>query len=337
MEADKEMDMGKCVCVISEFRAGNFRRVSFEAASEGKRIADALGLDLCAVAVGSGVSEKAAQLGHYGVKKVYVADDTLLEHYVAETHVPVVAEIVKQCDPDLVVLPASVDGKDLSARLAARLDAGLAQDCVQIACENGKVRAKRPIFAGKCFAWCEWTEGSLPIVSCRPNVMDCIPADETRQAEVEQVPVSISDGKSKVVSVDLDASGRVELTEADIIVSGGRGMKGPENFSMLESLANLLGAAVGASRAAVDAGWRPHSHQVGQTGKVVNPSLYIAVGISGAIQHLAGMGSSKFIVAVNKDSEAPIFSKADFGVVEDLFDFLPPFTEEVNKLKSSCS
>lgn len=329
--------MGKCVCVISEFREGNFRGVSFEAASEGKRIADALGLGLCAVAAGSGVAAKAAQLGNYGVQKVYAADDPRLERYAAETFVPVVAEIVKGCDPALIILPASVDGKDLGARLAARLDTGLAQDCIQVACEDGKIRAKRPVFAGKCYEWCEWTDGNIPLISCRPNVMDCIPADEAVLADVEQVSVTVPEARSQSLAVDLDSSGAVELTEAGIIVSGGRGMKGPENFALLESLASLLGAAVGASRAAVDSGWRPHSQQVGQTGKVVNPNLYIAVGISGAIQHLAGMGSSKFIVAVNKDPDAPIFSKADFGIVEDLFEFLPPFTEEVNKLKSACS
>lgn len=329
--------MSKCVCVITEFRGGNFRRVSYEVASEGKRIADALGASLCAVAVGSGVSGSAADLGRYGVKKVYVADDPALGAYVAETYAPVVAEIVKKCDPAVVILPASVDGKDLGARLAARLDAALAQDCTQVVCEGGKLKAKRPVFAGKCFAWCEWAEGALPLISCRPNVMDCLAPTEGGQAEVEKVDVVVPAARSRVTGLDLDTSGKVELTEAEIIVSGGRGMKGPENYAMLEELARVLGAAVGASRAAVDAGWRPHSDQVGQTGKVVNPNLYIAAGISGAIQHLAGMGSSKFIVAVNKDSEAPIFSKADFGVVEDLFSFMPVFTEELRKLKATCS
>jgi electron transfer flavoprotein alpha subunit len=329
--------MSKCVCVITEFRGGNFRRVSYEVASEGKRIADALGATLCAVAVGSGVSGAAAGLGRYGVKKVYVADDPALEAYVAETYTPVVADIVKKCDPAVVILPASVDGKDLGARLAARLDAALAQDCTQVTCEGGKLKAKRPVFAGKCFAWCEWVEGALPLISCRPNVMDCLAPTEGDLAEVEKVDVAVPAAKSRVTGLDLDTSGKVELTEAEIIVSGGRGMKGPENYAMLEELAQVLGAAVGASRAAVDAGWRPHSDQVGQTGKVVNPNLYIATGISGAIQHLAGMGSSKFIVAVNKDSEAPIFSKADYGIVEDLFSFIPLFTEEVRKLKATCS
>ncbi|MGC8491863.1 MAG: electron transfer flavoprotein subunit alpha/FixB family protein [Syntrophobacteraceae bacterium] len=329
--------MGKCVCIIGEFRHGAFRRVTYEVASEGRRLADALGIGVCAVAVGSGVADKAAELGRYGVDKVYVADDPALENYLAEAYVPVIADMVAKCDPAAVILSASVDGKDLAARLSARLKAGLAQDCTQIVCENGGIKAKRPIFAGKCFGWCEWAEGALPVISCRPNVMDCMAPAEGKQAEVEKVSVSPAQTRSCVKSIDLDTSGKVELTEAEIIVSGGRGMKGPENYGMLEDMAKVLGAAVGASRAAVDSGWRPHSDQVGQTGKVVNPNLYIAVGISGAIQHLAGMGSSKFIVAINKDSEAPIFSKADYGVVEDLFNFVPALTEEIRKLKSSCS
>ncbi len=329
--------MGKCVCIIAEFRHGAFRRVSYEVASEGKRLADAMGVGLCAVAVGSGVADKAAELGRYGVDKVYVVDDPALENYLAESYVPAMADVVAKCDPSAVILPASVDGKDFSARLAARLKAGLAQDCIQVVCENGRIKAKRPIFAGKCFGWCEWAEGALPVISCRPNVMDCFAPAEDKKAEVEKVEVSIAPARSSVKSMDFDTSGKVELTEAEIIISGGRGMKGPENYALLEDMARVLGAAVGASRAAVDSGWRPHSDQVGQTGKVVNPNLYIAVGISGAIQHLAGMGSSKFIVAVNKDAEAPIFSKADYGVVEDLFNFVPAFTEEIKKLKSSCS
>jgi len=329
--------MAKCVCVIAEFRQGGFRRVSYEVASAGKRLADALGTNVCAIAVGAGVADKAAELGRYAVDKVYAADDPALANYVAETYVPLIADIVAKVDPDVLILPASVDGKDLGARLAARLQAGLAQDCTEIACQNGEIKAKRPIYAGKCFAWCEWAQGTLPVISCRPNVMDCLAPMEEGKAEVEKVQVSIPESRTVVKSVDLDTSGKVELTEADIIVSGGRGMKGPENYAMLEELAKVLGAAVGASRAAVDAGWRPHADQVGQTGKVVNPNLYVAVGISGAIQHLAGMGSSKFIVAVNKDPEAPIFSKADYGIVEDLFNFVPALTEEVLKLKSSCS
>lgn len=329
--------MAKCVCVIAEFRNGNFRRVSFEVASEGKRVADALGLELYGVAVGSGVASKAAELGRYGVRKVLVRDDPALENYLAETHVPIVAEMVGRLDPAVILLPASVDGKDLGSRLGAKLRVALVQDVVQIVCEDGRVRAKWPIFAGKCFAWSEWLGGTLPVISCRPNVMSCREPDDSFAAEVENVDVPIPQARSYVKAIDYDTSGKVELSEAEIIISGGRGMKEASNYSMLEELAQLLGAAVGASRAAVDSGWRPHSDQVGQTGKVVNPDLYIAVGISGAIQHLAGMGSSKYIVAINRDPDAPIFSKADYGIVEDLFKFIPAFTEEVRKHKSTCS
>lgn len=329
--------MSKCVCVITEVREGNFRRVSFEVASEGRRVADALGTQLCALVIGADIADKATQLGAYGVDRVYVTDDPALRHYLTETYVTIAAEMIKQCDPAVVLLPASVNGKDLGARLAARLRAGLAQDCVQIAVVEGKVKAKWPIFAGKCFAWSEWTEGNIPFISCRPNVMDCLVPDESKKAAVEIVPIPVPEARSNVKRVDLDTSGKLELTEADIIVSGGRGMKDASNYKLLEDLAEVLGAAVGASRAAVDSGWRPHSDQVGQTGKVVTPNLYIAVGISGAIQHLAGMGSSKYIVAVNKDPEAPIFSKADYGVVEDLFKFIPVLTEEMKRHKASCS
>ena len=329
--------MAKCVCVIGEVRGGRIQRASLEAASEGRRIAKLLGGPVCAVLAGSGIVALCSEMGRYGVDKVYVADDPALEHCLAETHVPVLADAVRKCDPAVVILPATMDGKELAARLAVRLNAGLAQDCTQIVCEDGVIRAQRPIFAGKCFSWVEWQPGETALISLRPNVVDCLEPVESRTAEVESVPVSLSGTRSRVKGMEVEPSGRIGLTEADIIVSGGRGLKEASNFSLIEELADVLGAAVGASRAAVDAGWKPHAFQVGQTGKVVNPGLYIAVGISGAIQHLAGMGSSKYIVAVNKDPDAPIFGKADYGVVEDLFQFLPAFVEEIRRLKSTCA
>jgi electron transfer flavoprotein alpha subunit len=329
--------MANNVLIITEFRNGDFRRVTYEVASEGRRIADALGAGLIAVALGSGIWDKAAGLGQYGVDEVFVLDDPGLEHYLAETYIPIIAEVVQKAQPAAILLPASVDGRDIGARLGARIDVTLLQDVVKVEIdESGKIKAKWPLFAGKCFAWCEWAEGVPPLLSIRPNVMKCLVVDEDRKAKLDKIDVAIPKPRARVVKYDLDASGKVELTEAEAIVSGGRGMKDAANYAILENLAALLGAAVGASRAAVDSGWRPHSDQVGQTGKVVNPNLYIAVGISGAIQHLAGMGYSKYIVAINKDPDAPIFSKADYGIVEDLFNFLPVFTEEVRKLKSSC-
>ena len=329
--------MANNVLIITEFRNADFRRVTYEVASEGRRIADALGAGLVAVALGSGIWDKAAELGKYGVDKVFVLDHPGLEHYLAETYVPVIAEVVKETQPVAVLLPASVDGRDIGARLGARINVTLLQDVVEVRIdEAGKITAKWPLFAGKCFAWCEWAEGVPPLLSIRPNVMKCFVVDENGRAELEKIAVPIPTPRARVVKYDLDVSGKVELTEAEVIVSGGRGMKDASNYVILEELAGILGAAVGASRAAVDSGWRPHSDQVGQTGKVVNPNLYIAVGISGAIQHLAGMGYSKYIVAINKDADAPIFSKADYGIVEDLFKFVPAFTEEVRKLKESC-
>ena len=329
--------MAQGVCVISEFRGGAFRRVSFEVASAGRRLADALGEPLTAIALGDGVGNAAAALGNYGVEKVYTVDNPGLKDYLAETYTPVVAEILQTVQPKVVLSAASVDGKDLSARMAARLNAGLAQDCTELTIENGALKAKRPVYAGKALAWYEWADGAYPqMASCRPNVMDCLVPDTSKSAAVEKAAVTVPDAvKSRVVGVEA-AGGKVDLAEAQVIVSGGRGLKAPENFALIEELAESLGGAVGASRAAVDAGWRPHADQVGQTGKVVTPSLYIACGISGAIQHLAGMGGSKFIVAVNKDPEAPIFSKADYGVVEDLFQFIPALIEEIKKLKATC-
>jgi electron transfer flavoprotein alpha subunit len=330
--------MAQGVCVITEFREGAFRRVSFEIASEGRRLADELGEPLLALALGESIGDLAADLGNYGVEKVLVVDHSNLKDYRAETYVPVAAQVLRDIDPKVILTPASVDGKDFSARLAARLEAGLATDCTELKVEGGSLKAKRPMYAGKAFAWYEWSDGTWPqMASCRPNVMDCLAPDTSKKAEVEKAKVEVVEGtQTHVVNIEKDAGGKLDLTEAEIIVSGGRGMRGPENFAMLEELAKLLGSAVGASRSAVDSGWRPHADQVGQTGKVVTPNLYIACGISGAIQHLAGMSSSKYIVAVNKDPEAPIFTKADYGIVEDLFQFLPTFIEEVKTLKSTC-
>ena len=329
--------MAQGVCVITEFRGGAFRRVSFEVASAGRRLADALGEPLTAIALGDGVAAAAAALGHYGVERVYAVDQPLLKDYLAETYVPVVAEILQTVQPKVVLSAASVDGKDLSARLAARLGAGLAQDCTAVKIEDGALKAQRPVYGGKALAWYGWADGSYPqMATCRPNVMACLPADTSKSAAVETPAVTLPAAvKTRVVGVEA-AAAQVDLAEAQVIVAGGRGLKGPEHFAILEELAQLLGGAVGASRPTVDAGWRPHSDQVGQTGKVVTPTLYIACGISGAIQHLAGMGGSKIIVAVNKDPEAPIFSKADYGVVEDLFQFIPAFIEAVKKLKAAC-
>ncbi|HIJ58905.1 MAG TPA: electron transfer flavoprotein subunit alpha/FixB family protein [Deltaproteobacteria bacterium] len=325
--------MAQGVWTIAEQRGGEIRKITYEIVSEGRRLADALGQELTVILLGSNIKDTAAELGQYGADKVLVADDSRLEPYTTDAYVSVISELVKANDPQILILGASVQGKDLSARLAASLDVGMAQDCTVFAIEDGNLVATRPIYAGKAYAKVTF-ENSLPqMAAARPKVMSISEPDSSKSAEVVDASFTLDDGdlKTKVVDVAEDEGGKVDLTEADKIVSGGRGMKGPENYNILEELADLIGASVGASRSAVDAGWRPHSDQVGQTGKVVSPNLYIACGISGAIQHLAGMSTSKVIVAINKDEDAPIFQRADYGVVGDLFDVVPALTEEVKK------
>ena len=326
--------MAQGVMVIAEQRDGEIRKVSYEVVSEGKRLADKMGQKVTAVLLGQNIKEKAAKLGHYGADKVIVADDARLGTYTTDAYVSVIADIVKANDPAVLIMGASVQGKDLAARLSGRLGVGMAQDCTALSVDNGNLVAIRPIYAGKAYAKVGFSDKRPHMATARPNVMPMNEPDVSKSPEVVDAAIALDDAalKTKVVDVVRDASGKVDLTEADKIVSGGRGMKGPEHYKILEDLAAVIGASVGASRSAVDAGWRPHADQVGQTGKVVSPNLYIACGISGAIQHLAGMSTSKVIVAINKDPDAPIFQRADYGVVDDLFKVVPALTEEVKKL-----
>jgi electron transfer flavoprotein alpha subunit len=323
--------MAKGVWIVAEQRDGALRKISFELASAARKLADQLGAEVGAILLGSGIEGLAAQLGKYGVDKVYVGDSPALEPYITEAHAAAAAKIIKENDPAIVLLGASVQGKDLSARLAGKLATGLATDCIDVKIADGKLLAIRPMYAGKCFG--EIITSATPqMASLRPNVFAM--AENPKAAAVTKFDPAIDAAqiKSKILEVQKDTSGKVDLTEANVIVSGGRGMKGPEGFQILEELAEVLKGCVGASRAAVDAGWRLQKDQVGQTGKVVSPNLYIACGISGAIQHLAGMSSSKYIVAINKDAEAPIFAKADYGVVDDLFKVVPELTGACKKL-----
>ena len=323
--------MAKGVWIVAEQRDGAFRKISFELASTARKLADQLGEEVCAVLCGSGIEGIAGQLGKYGVDKVFVADNPALEPYTTDAHALAVAKVVKENDPAILLLGASTQGKDLSGRLVGKLATGLATDCTDVKIADGKLLAIRPMYAGKCFG--EIAISSFPqMATLRPNVFAAV--ENPKAGAVVKFDPALDPGqlKTKVLEVQKDASGKVDLTEANIVVSGGRGMKGPEGYAILEELAAALGATVGASRAAVDAGWRPQPDQVGQTGKIVSPNLYVACGISGAIQHLAGMSSSKFIVAINKDAEAPIFTKADYGVVDDLFKVVPEFTKECKKL-----
>ncbi len=324
--------MAKGVWIVAEQRDGALRKVSYELASTARKLADQLGDEVGAVLVGGpGTEALAAQLGKYGVDKVYVAEDPALEPYTTDAHSQAVAAAVKAYDPAILLFAASVQGKDLSARLVGKLATGMATDCTDIKIVDGKMVAVRPMYAGKCYGEVV-VEGTPQMASLRPNVFPVV--ENPKNAEIIKFDPGLDPAslKTKVLEVAKDTGGTIDVSEANIIVSGGRGMKGPENYVILEELAGLLKGAVGASRAAVDAGWRPLKDQVGQTGKTVSPNLYIACGISGAIQHLAGMSSSKYIVAINKDPEAPIFQKADYGIVDDLFKVVPEVTKEVKKL-----
>jgi electron transfer flavoprotein alpha subunit len=323
--------MAKGVWIVAEQREGALRKVSFELASTARKLADQLGEEVGAVLLGSGVEAMAAQLGKYGVDKVFVADNPALEPYTTDAHAAAVAKAVKENDPSILLLGASTQGKDLSARLVGKLATGMATDCTDVKIADGKLLAIRPMYAGKCFGEVVVT-GTPQMASLRPNVFTIVENAKAGAVVKFDPALDAAQLKTKVLEVQKEAAGKIDVSEANIIVSGGRGMKGPEGYAILEELAKLLSAAVGASRAAVDAGWRPQSDQVGQTGKVVSPNLYIACGISGAIQHLAGMSSSKYIVAINKDADAPIFQRADYGIVDDLFKVVPALTVEVKKL-----
>jgi electron transfer flavoprotein alpha subunit len=327
--------MADGIWFVAEQRNGQLRKVSFEVASAARRLADAAGTKVTGVLVGgAGIAAEAEKLGAYGADKVFVIENDAVKDYLPRPYAMILSKVIQDNSASILVMSASVQGKDLSARLAARLGVGLATDCIEIGLEDNKLVAKRPIYAGKAMARIQ-PAGDPQMATTRPNVIPLVEPDESKKPEIVVLEMGIdpAEFKTRLVEVVKGEEGKIELTEADIIVSGGRGMKGPENYSIIEEMAAVIGAAVGASRSAVDAGWRPHTDQVGQTGKVVSPNLYIACGISGAIQHLAGMSSSKVIVAVNKDPEAPIFQKADYGIVADLFEAVPVMTREFKKLK----
>ncbi len=326
--------MAQGIWVIAEQRGGELRKVSLELVSEGRCLADAMGQPVTAILLGFHIREKAAELGKYGADKVIVADDHRLATYTTDAYVSVLAQLAQDNEPAIILLGATAQGKELSGRLAARLGVGMAQDCVTFSVDKGNLAAKRPIYAGKAYVTVTFKDSTPQIATARPNVFSLNEPDDSRPVEVIDAECSLDDARLKTTVIESlqETAGKADLTEAERIVSGGRGMKGPENYKVLEELADVIDATVGASRSAVDAGWRPHSDQVGQTGKVVSPNLYIACGISGAIQHLAGMGTSKYIVAINKDPDAPIFQKADYGVVGDLFEIVPALTEEIKKI-----
>jgi electron transfer flavoprotein alpha subunit len=318
--------MAKGTWVVVDQRDGKIRKVAFELLSEAQKFGD----EVSAVVIGKGVEGLAPELAKYGADKVIVADDDVFANYNTGAYVAQMAAMIKEYDPAVILFGHTSMGKDLAARLAQKLEVGMATDCVAVEISGGKGIFTRPIYAGKAFAKVQ-LEGAPILATIRAGVMEVKESNKAGAVVKAAVAATAADVYQTFKEFIPSVSTRPELTEADVVVSGGRGMKGPEGVKVIEELADLLGAAVGGSRAAIDSGWLGHEYQVGQTGKVVNPTLYIAAGISGAIQHLAGMSSSKFIAAINTDPEAPIFGVADFGVVGDLFKVIPVVVAELKK------
>lgn len=326
--------MAKGIWIVIEQSKLEIRNVSLELLSKGRDIADETGEPLVAVVLGKDVAELAPKLASYGADKVIVIEDDKLADYTTGAYTSALNKLIRKEEPNAVLLGNTAIGKDLAPRLAQRLGVGMASDCTGMETDADTfLTFRRPIYGGKAFAQVATKERPI-LATIRPNTFAMAEPDASRQAEVvkETAEIDAADLKAIVKDIAMAVSERPELIEANIIISGGRGMKGPENYVILEECADVIGAAVGASRAAVDAGWIDSKFQVGQTGKTVSPTLYIACGISGAIQHLAGMGSSKVIVAINKDPEAHIFNLADYGIVGDLFEIVPLLTEEFKKI-----
>lgn len=323
------------ILVFIEVREGKVKKFSLEALSEAKRRAEDLKTEVTAVLIGHNGESLASEVFPFGTSKVYVLENSLLRNYSAAGYAHALHSLAEEIKPVAILFSASSMGKDFAPRLAAKLGVSIASDCTKTACRDGKLEVSRPIFAGKVFV--TFTLRSSPqIVTLRPNVFPLMePGAKEGEVVKKEVVIPEDQVKAQVVEILKEEGVEIDVTEAEILVSGGRGMKGPENFDLLRELTSLLPqSAVGASRSAVDAGWIDHQHQVGQTGKTVSPDLYMAIGISGAIQHLAGMSSSKYIVAVNKDPEASIFKVADFGIVGDLFKVIPHLKEELKKVLS---
>lgn len=337
--------MSKSILAFVEIKDGKFKNSSFEVVCEAGKIAKQTNSELIVLAIGTGIEKDADSLGHYGAKKILYADLNEVNSisnekdikYSPSSFAKIISETAAANNADTIVLSATSLGKDLAGRIAVKTDSAVFNDCVSIGNENGKITATRPVYAGKSLTDIH-SDSDKIVITIRPNVFKPEKSDASdvisEKLDLKALNISESDFSSVVKEV-IVSNEKLDVAEADRIVSGGRGLREPENFKIIEELAAAIGGATGASRAVVDAGWRPHSEQVGQTGKTVSPSLYIACGISGAIQHLAGMSSSKCIVAINKDKDAPIFQIANYGIVGDVFEIVPALTEEFKKVLSN--
>lgn len=339
LKSEIKIKMSNRILAYIESKDNKFKNSAFEVISEAKKIADGLGCEFDVLTVADPGNPELNGLGAYGAKKVKVADANLLNSlagkpvkYSHSAIAKVVGEVANT-GYSIVIMSATSFGKEIAPAVAIKTDSAFCPDAVDIKTEGGKISAVKPVYAGKAYSEIKFNSDKV-LLTLRPNVFKAEKSDGTVEIEnidIASLNITAADFKTVVKDVVI-TSEKLDVAEADRIVSGGRGMRGPEHFNLIENLAASIGAATGASRAVVDAGWRPHGEQVGQTGKTVSPSLYIACGISGAIQHLAGMSSSKCIVAINKDKDAPIFQVADYGIIGDVFEVLPALTEEFKKL-----
>jgi len=323
------------VMVYAEQKNGIVMPIAFEILSKARELADDLGNDVTAVLLGNNFDKQSEELIHFGADKVIVVDDAFLENFLDEPYTQAMSYVVNKYKPEIVLSGATAIGRSFIPRLAVELHTGLTADCtdLNIDPETKELVQTRPAFGGNIMAEIRTSNYRPQMATVRHKVFDPLPKDENRTGDVIQEKVTFDNTKflSKFLSYIKDETQSVKITDADIIVTGGRGIKCAENFTLIKQLASVLGAAVGASRAAVDAGWIEYSHQVGQTGKTVKPKIYIACGVSGAIQHLVGMQSSDIIIAINKNKDAPIFKVADVGIIGDLFEVIPQLVKQLSK------
>ncbi len=322
------------ILVYVENTDGKFKKSAFEVVSYAKAIADNIHTDLTALSIGHVSQDELARLGHYGASKILTVDNEQLSTFVNQAYASIIAEAVRSTGAKLLVLSNSFSGKGLAPRVATKLQAALADGVLELpSIEGDKLTVRKTAFSNKAFATLELT-AAIKIIALNPNAYEAKETGGTATVEQFEANLNASD-LSTVVKEIVRATDKVSLPEAEIVVSAGRGLKGPENWGMIEELAEVLGAATACSKPVSDAGWRPHAEHVGQTGIVVSPNLYIAIGISGAIQHLAGVSSSKTIVVINKDPEAPFFKVADYGIVGDAFEIVPKLTQALKAYKGN--
>lgn len=336
VDIDKSQYSG--IWVFAEQKDAEIAPVSFELLGKGRELADALGAELSAVIFGEGIVGLASELIAYGADQVIEVDDPALKHFRDECYSKALTELANKYKPAIILAGATVTGRSFIPRVAIHLHTGLTADCTGLAIDEatGNLLQTRPAFGGNIMATIVTANHRPQMATVRHKVMNPIPRDDSRSGIViqEQINFDLDEDETMWLSFEKEKTNLINITEANVIVSGGRGIKDAKNFAMIEELAEALGGAVGASRAAVDAEWIPYSHQVGQTGKTVKPNIYLSIGISGAIQHLAGMSSADYIIAINKDPDAPIFKVADLGIVGDLFEVLPKLTKRIKELRA---